>query len=163
MAKLSKQKFNELGQKVAEAAQNGLDRSKRLAEIAKLRAANHSEEAAMKRAYLEIGKLYYAERGDAPEGAYVALCSRISKSRDLIQHNLNQINELKSVDEVSEDDFEDDVQYTEEDLADQEAQEEPQEEAAAPQEVPAGEAPQEDVVVEPAAEEVEDAPIPDEE
>jgi hypothetical protein len=156
MSKLSKQRFNELGQKVAGVAQSGLDRSKRLAEIAKLRASNHAEESAMKRAYMEIGKLYYAERGDAPEGAYVALCSRISKSQDMITHNLNTIAELKSVDDITEEDFEDDVQSG----VVEDVPEEPQEPA---EEVP--QEPAEETVVVPAEEEsaAEESPIPDEE
>jgi hypothetical protein len=154
MSKLNKQRFNELGQKVAGVAQSGLDRSKRLAEIAKLRASNHAEESAMKRAYMEIGKLYYAERGDAPEGAYVALCSRISKSQDTITHNLNQIAELKSVDDITEEDFEDDVQID----VEEEAPEEPQEEVPEAQE-------EEEPVAVSAEEEsaAEETPIPDEE
>jgi hypothetical protein len=156
MSKLNKQRFNELGQKVAGVAHSGLDRSKRLAEIAKLRASNHAEESAMKRAYMEIGKLYYAERGDAPEGAYVALCSRISKSQDMITHNLNTIAELKSVDDITEEDFEDDVQSG----VVEDVPEEPQEPA---EEVP--QEPAEETVVVPAEEEsaAEESPIPDEE
>ncbi len=151
MAKLSKQKIGEFGQKVANAAQSGITRSKQLAEIARLRATNHSEEAAIKRTYIEIGKLYYAEHGDAPEGAYVALCSRISKSRDVIQQNLSQIEELKSSNEVSEEDFDDQVQVGPEDFADEGAE--------------AGEAPAEEEVVVEAAEgdAPEEPPIPDEE
>lgn len=151
MAKLNKQTIGEFGQKVANAAQLGINRSKQLAEIARLRAANHSEEAAIKRAYIEIGKLYYAEHGDAPEGAYVALCSRISKSRDVIQQNLSQIEDLKNAGDITEADFDDQVQVGPEDFADEPAE--------------AEEAPvQEDVVVEAAEEDVpEEPPIPDEE
>jgi hypothetical protein len=110
----------------------------------------------MKRAYMEIGKLYYAERGDAPEGAYVALCSRISKSQDMITHNLNTIAELKSVDDITEEDFEDDVQSG----VVEDVPEEPQEPA---EEVP--QEPAEETVVVPAEEEsaAEESPIPDEE
>lgn len=155
MAKLNKQIIGEFGQKVANAAQIGINRSKQLAEIARLRAANHSEEAAIKRAYIEIGKLYYAEHGEAPEGAYVALCSRISKSRDVIQQNLSQIEDLKNAGDISEADFDDQVQVGPEDFADE----------AAGEEAPVEEAPAaEDVVVEAAPGDApEEAPIPDEE
>ena len=50
-------------------------KSKQLAEITKLSLNNASEEDAIKKAYVEIGKLYYAERGMAPEAAYVACVS----------------------------------------------------------------------------------------
>lgn len=84
-----------IGQKVSTAAQSGVARSRQMAEIAKLRMNNVSEEDAMKRAFIEIGKLYYAEHGDAPDGAYTALCSRISKAQDNIDANLAQIAALK--------------------------------------------------------------------
>ncbi len=151
MAKLNKQTISEFGQRVANVAQSGVNRSKQLAEVARLRAANHSEEAAIKRAYIEIGKLYYAEHGDAPEGAYVALCSRISKSRDVIQRNLSQIEEMKRVVDITEEDFDDQVQAAPEDCAEQA----PEAEAAPAREEAAVEAAQ----VESQGEE----PIPDEE
>lgn len=84
-----------IGQKVSSAAQSGVARSRQMAEIAKLRMNNVSEEDAMRRAFTEIGKLYYAEHGDAPDGAYTALCSRISKAQDNIEANLAQIAALK--------------------------------------------------------------------
>jgi hypothetical protein len=84
-----------LKQKASSVAQTGVAKSKQLAEIAKLRANCLSEEEAIKKAYIEIGKLYYAERGDAPEGAYVALCSRISKAKDTIAQNHAEIEAMK--------------------------------------------------------------------
>ncbi len=151
MAKLSKQKIGEFGQKLANVAQSGVNRSKQLAEIAKLRAANHAEEAAIKRAYIDIGNIYYAEHGDAPEGAYVALCSRISKSRDMIRRNMAQIEDIKSASDVTEADFDDQIPQEPEGCTDQIPEEE--------------EAPvEEDVVVEAAEEDVQgEIPIPDEE
>ena len=65
------------------------------AEIAKLKMANMSEEDAIKKAYLEIGKLYYAEQGAAPDGAYAAACERITASKAAIETNNERIAELK--------------------------------------------------------------------
>lgn len=59
--------------------------SKQLAEITKLSLNNASEEDAIKKAYVEIGKLYYAERGMAPEAAYVALCERITAAKSTLR------------------------------------------------------------------------------
>lgn len=121
--------FENLTQKVSSAAQTGVEKSRQLAEIAKLRASNIAEEEAIKKAYIEIGKLYYAERGDAPDGAYVALCSRISKAKDAIAQNHAQIEALK---EKAEDDIQpEEDPFVPEDLADYM----PQEEAAAEPEV----------------------------
>ena len=76
-------------------AQAGVAQSKRLAEIAKLKMANLSEEDNIKKAYLEIGRLYYAEKGAAPDGAYAAACERITAARAAIEANKDRIAELK--------------------------------------------------------------------
>ena len=89
------QKVGSAAQTVGAAAQTGVSRSKQMAAITKLKMDNVSQEDAMKKAYTEIGKLYYAEHGDAPEGPYVALCSSISKAQDAIDANLAKINALK--------------------------------------------------------------------
>lgn len=83
----------------------GVAKSKQLAEITKLSLNNASEEDAIKKAYVEIGKLYYAERGMAPEAAYVALCERITAAKVNIEENKNRIAELKAEGNVSDADI----------------------------------------------------------
>ena len=83
-------------------AQTGVAMSKQVAEIAKLKIANLTEEDAIKKAYIEIGKLYYAERGMAPEAAYAALCERITTSKVTIEENKTRIEELKSDGDIQE-------------------------------------------------------------
>lgn len=87
-------------------AQTGVAMSKQVAEIAKLKIANLTEEDAIKKAYIEIGKLYYAERGMAPEAAYAALCERITTSKVTIEENKTRIEELKSDADIQEPDVE---------------------------------------------------------
>ena len=87
--------FDSLKDRATDLAQAGVAQSKRLAEIAKLKMANMSEEDAIKRACLEIGKLYYAERGTAPEGAYAAACERITAARAAIETNKERMAQLK--------------------------------------------------------------------
>ena len=65
-----KDTFDTLKDKATDLAQAGVAQSKRLAEIAKLKMANMAEEDAIKKAYIEIGKLYYAEQGASPDGAF---------------------------------------------------------------------------------------------
>ena len=84
-----------LKDKATDLVQAGVAQSKRLAEIAKLKAANMAEEDAIKKAYLELGKLYYAENGAAPEGAYAAACEKITASKALIETNNERVAELK--------------------------------------------------------------------
>ena len=78
-------------------AETSIATSKRLAEIAKLKTSNLAEEGSIKK---ELGRLYYAEHGNTPEGAYAAACERITVSRELIQANNDRIAELKSAAEA---------------------------------------------------------------
>ena len=92
---MAKEIFDALKDKAADLAQAGVAQSKRLAEIARLKVANMGEEDAIKKAYIEIGKLYYAEKGAAPDAAYVAACEKITASRAVIETNNDRIAELK--------------------------------------------------------------------
>ena len=94
--------FDALKEKAMDLAQAGVAKSKVLAEIAKLKAANMSEEDAIKKAYIELGKLYYAERGAAPEAAYVSGCERIAASKAAIEANNARIAELKAQEDVDD-------------------------------------------------------------
>ena len=97
--------FDNFKEKATDLMQAGAAQSKRLAEIAKLKTANMAEEDTIKKAYVEIGKLYYAERGMAPEAAYVALCERITAAKVNIEENKNRIAELKAEGNVSDADI----------------------------------------------------------
>ena len=77
-------------------AETGVATSKRLAEIAKLSAANLAEEGGIKKAYVELGKLYYAEHGATPEAGYAAACEKIAAAKAIIQANTDRIAQLKA-------------------------------------------------------------------
>jgi len=94
--------FDNFKEKATDLAQAGVAQSKRLAEIAKLKTANMGEEDTIKKAYIELGKLYYEEKGMAPEGAYVAACERITAARAAIETNNARIDELKDKDDEEE-------------------------------------------------------------
>lgn len=87
--------FDNFKEKAADLAQTGVAQSKRLAEIAKLKTANMGEEDTIKKAYIELGKLYYAEKGAAPDGAYAAACEKITAAKAAIETNNDRIAELK--------------------------------------------------------------------
>ena len=127
--------FDNLKEKATDLAQAGVAQSKRVAEIAKLKAANLGEEDNIKKAYVEIGKLYYAEKGLSPEGAYAAACEKITAAKAAIEANNDRIAELKvdSVNpevvaeaqavivddgEITVDDFADDMKEAVEDFVD---------------------------------------------
>ena len=126
-------------------------KSKQLAEIAKLKTSNMGEEDTIKKAYLELGRLYYAERGAAPEGAYAAACGRISQAKAAIETNNARIAELKAQGCVEEEAESVTTEPVVEDVPrgacpEQEVLETPAEEAAAPEEAPAApEEPKQDV------------------
>ena len=73
--------LDDLKVKAVELTQVGMAKSKQLAEIARLSLANTGEEDNIRKAYIEIGKLYYAERGMAPE-ALTSRCVRRSPRQD---------------------------------------------------------------------------------
>ena len=92
--------FEDLKDKTIDLAQAGMAKSKQLMEIAKLSMSNSSEETAIRRAYTQLGKLYYAEHHEAPGAAYQSLCERITQSKINIEENKARIAELKQKDNI---------------------------------------------------------------
>ena len=95
--------FDNFKEKATDLMQAGAAQSKRLAEIAKLKTANMAEEDTIKKAYVELGKLYYAEKGATPDAAYAASCEKITAARAAIETNNERIAELKAKDPEDED------------------------------------------------------------
>lgn len=127
--------INDLQERATDLAQSVVATSKRLAEIAKLKASNMAEEDTIKKAYVELGKLYYAEHGATPDGAYAAACEKITAARAAIETNNDRIAELKSSAEAEGEII--DVA----DVAPQEASDEVTDADIAPEDEPAPEAP----------------------
>jgi hypothetical protein len=92
-----------LKDKATDLAQTGAAESKRLAEIAKLKSANLGEENTIKKAYVEIGKLYYEMMGAAPGEDFAAACEKITAAKAAIEANNDRIAELKTKDDKIED------------------------------------------------------------
>ena len=87
--------FDDLRDKAADLGRVGMAKSKQMMEITKLSLNNSGEEDAIRKAYMEIGKLYYAEQGSAPDPAYAALCQRITTAKSNIEENKARIAQLK--------------------------------------------------------------------
>ena len=98
--------LDDLKENVTDLAQSGVAKAKQLTEIVKLKAANMAEEDAIKKAYVEIGKLYYAEKGATPEGGYAAACGRITAAKAAIEANNAKIADLKAADGITEEEVE---------------------------------------------------------
>lgn len=88
--------FEALKSKVTEMAQSGVSKAKEMVEIGKLKVNNATEADAIRKAYTEIGKLYFAQHGMDPEPAYAALCAKIVESKERIAYNDERITDIKS-------------------------------------------------------------------
>ena len=118
-------------EKATEAAQSAAKKTKKLAEIAKANVSIYSEEDKIKKAEVELGKLYYrdyvvGEEMDAAE--YLPWCSRIDEAKQTIADLRDYIEELKAEQVEMEsivEDLEEDL-VTEEDFADVSSEEEPE-------------------------------------
>ena len=85
------------------------EKTKSTARIAKLKLEIGSEKDSIKKAYLEIGKLYYEMHRDDPDGFFAQLCDEITVANANIESKEQEIAELKNGERG--DDFE--VEFTE--------------------------------------------------
>lgn len=98
--------LNSLKAKVSELAQTGAAKAKDATEIAKLTVANAAEEDSIRKAYAELGKLYYAQHGSDPEPAYAALCAKIAECREKVAYNDQRITDIKDAPTFTSEDTE---------------------------------------------------------
>ena len=97
--------FDALKARVSEVAQSGVSKAKELVEIGKLKVNNASENDAIRKAYTELGKLYFAQHGMDPDPAYAALCAKIVESKERIAYNDERITDIKSSANLADDDL----------------------------------------------------------
>ena len=112
------------------AAQTAAQKAKVLAAIAKANVTIYAEEDKIKKAELQLGKLYYRDYavGEEMDSAeYLPWCEKISESKKLIAELKDYIDDVKAADEVpaeapaaSEEDFAD-AQTEQEQTASEEA------------------------------------------
>ena len=88
--------FEALKSKVTEMAQSGVSKAKEMVEIGKLKVNNATEADAIRKAYAEIGKLYFDQHGMDAEPTYAALCAKIVESKERIAYNDERITDIKS-------------------------------------------------------------------
>jgi len=83
------------------------DKTLQLARIAKLNAEINSAKEDIRKAQLELGKVYYETFRDEPHPQFAENCVRIKKSMDSIQEKKQIIEEFKtsSIDKEEEDLF----------------------------------------------------------
>ena len=113
-----------------EAAQTAAAKAKELAAIAKANISIYAEEDKVKKAEIELGKLYYRDYAVGEEldtAEYLPWCQKIDESKKLIAELKDYIDDVKAADEVpaeapaaSEEDFAD-AQPEQEQTASEEA------------------------------------------
>ena len=124
--------INAISGKVKEVAQSGsvrgiyeqgAARAKAFGQLTKLTLSINGDNEELKRVFIEIGKLYYDQAKDAPEGFFASLFSQVESIKADIADKQAQIDELKAQTaessapdvEVEVTDFESIVDATEED------------------------------------------------
>lgn len=99
--------FEDIMNRITDLAQSGAAKAREIAEIGKLKVNNAAEEDTIRKAYIEIGKLYYAERAMAPEAPYAALCEKITAAKEKIEYNNQKIADIKATNNIKDDEVAD--------------------------------------------------------
>lgn len=81
---------------VREIYENGTNRAKSYGRIAKLALELNGENEELKRVYTEIGRLYYEQAKDAPEGFFAPLFAQAEEICGRIAAKEDEINSLKA-------------------------------------------------------------------
>lgn len=87
--------MNDVKQRVSDLACAGAAKAKKLSAVARLKADSMAQQDAIRRAYLDLGKLYYSRNGQHPQGPYTEACGRIAKARAAIEANEQKIKKIK--------------------------------------------------------------------
>ena len=91
-----------------EAAQTAAAKAKELAAVAKANISIYAEEDKVKKAEIELGKLYYRDYavGEEMDSAeYLPWCQKIDESKKLIEELKDYIDSLKQDEAVAEEEF----------------------------------------------------------
>lgn len=106
--------FEELKTLAVDAAQTAAQKTKDLAAMAKAKLSICAEEEKIRKAQLELGKLYYRDyvlEEEMDSAEYLPWCDKITESKAVIEDLKDMIDDLKNggVEEIviSEDDFAD--------------------------------------------------------
>lgn len=91
-----KETFDVVADTTKDVASRTADKAKTMSRIAKLSMDINGEKEAIKKAYLEIGKLYYETHKDDPDGFFVQLCDEITIAMQSISDKETEIAELKT-------------------------------------------------------------------
>ncbi len=93
--------FENIKSKATEAAQTAATKAKNLAQIAKANIDIRAEQDKQKKAYTELGKLFYRDfitGEEADEAEYMPWCDKVTESVRKVNELRDQIEELKAKD-----------------------------------------------------------------
>lgn len=99
--------FEDIMNRITDLAHSGAAKAREVAEIGKLKVNNAAEEDTIRKAYIELGKLYYTERAMAPEAPYAALCEKITAAKEKIEYNNQKIADIKATNNIEEEEVAD--------------------------------------------------------
>jgi len=88
--------FDDLGKKMTNIASAAADRSKQIAESAKLNIMITQEELELKKLYQSLGKLYYDENYPGTDSPYDEICIKIATSLKTIDNHTKKKEKLKT-------------------------------------------------------------------
>lgn len=118
-----------VAEKTRDLAGTVADKAKDVSRIAKLNIEIAGEKDTIKKAYTEIGKLYYETRKDDPDGFFAQLCEEITVSLGSITAKEAEIADIKERGNITDDDivveFEEIVAEAENEAAESAAEEAP--------------------------------------
>ena len=100
-----KETFDIVADTTRDVASKTADKAKNMSRIAKLSLEINGEKDTIKKAYTEIGKLYYETHKDDPDGFFAQLCDEITLANTSIIEKETEIAELKA-EGISEDGIE---------------------------------------------------------
>ncbi|MCM1027175.1 MAG: zinc ribbon domain-containing protein [Roseburia sp.] len=89
--------FDDLGKKLSQAGQTAVQKTKEVADIAKLNSSVYEEEKKINNNYLEIGKLYATLHGEEPGEEFAGMITAIHESEEKIRGYKHQITEIKGI------------------------------------------------------------------
>ena len=98
--------LNTVAEKTKVVANTVADKAKDTAQIAKLNMEIASERDRIKKAYLELGKLYYDTHKDDPDGFFTQLCQEVTLSLSRVTALEDEIARLKAAEEDVDVEFE---------------------------------------------------------
>ena len=101
--------FSQAAQTTKELATAAADKARKVSRIAKLNMDIVSQKETIKKAYAELGQLYYENHHDAPEGLLSQSCQEIDVAKAAIADMEAEIAQLKSsedTEQVQDGDFE---------------------------------------------------------